>query len=96
MEVVGATLSPVAAVHVLGLGHGPLAVVERLLRAGHHLAEQRAEGAGPLDSTVRQERRGLGQAAAVHRRDDVIHHLGHQHHGRPLQTVSPGALEAPR
>lgn len=41
MKVVASPLGAIAAVHVVGARDGPLAIVERLLCAGHHLTQQR-------------------------------------------------------
>lgn len=41
MKVVASPLSAIAAVHVVGARDGPLAIVERLLCARHHLTQQR-------------------------------------------------------
>lgn len=41
VEVVAPAFGAIAAVHVVGARDGPLAVVQRLFRARHHLTQQR-------------------------------------------------------
>lgn len=94
VKVVGASLGPVAAVHVLRFGRGPLPVVQRLLRAGHHLTEEGSEGAGPLHTQVREEGHGLGQATGIHAGDEIVQSLGEEHHGRLVDVAGPGAAVA--
>lgn len=92
VEAVHAALGAVAVVHVAGPGHRPLAVVQRLLRGRHGLAEQGPERAGPHDRGRGQQRGGLGQAAAVGGRDHVVHQLGQEDHGRLPAGPGHGAL----
>lgn len=91
MEVIAASFCPVTAVHVVGLGDGPLAIIQRLLGAGHHLAEERSKGADPLYRRVREEGSGLGQPAGVHSGDEVIDGFREQHHRRAAEVASPRA-----
>lgn len=92
MEVVSASFSSVTAVHVVGFRDCPLAIIQRLLGAGHHLTEEGSKGAGPLYRRVREERSGLGQATGIHSGDEVVDSFREQHYRRAAEIARPGAI----
>lgn len=95
MEVVRAALGPVATVHVLRFRHRPLPVVQRLLRARHHLTEHGSEGTDPLHGRVREKGHGFGQAAGIHAGHQIVQSFGQEDHGGAIQVPCPGAAVAP-
>lgn len=91
MKVIGASFSSVTAVHVVGFGDRPLAIVQRLLGAGHHFAEEGSKGADPLYCRVREEGSGLGQATGIHCGDEVVDGFREQYHRWAAEIACPGA-----
>lgn len=91
MEVISPSFSSVTAVHVVRFGDRPLAIVQRLLGAGHHLAEEGSKGADPFYRRVWEEGSRLGQATGIQCGDEVVDGFREQHHRWTAEITGPGA-----
>lgn len=89
---VHSALISVVVVHMDWLGNRPLAVVQRLLCACHHLAHKRTKRTCPHNRMVRQEGRGFGKSTAVCRSNNVINQFGQENYGRLFWCFGHGAL----